>query len=125
MKLVCYPRYQFLTWEGGDKRKRKWRGVGEGGWLFEGGNFYKYFGQKEGDYLSEAINRGMAIIRVTNLIIYRFVIFFSFGHRSLIRNSTKTAVTNMTVKSMLEHQNYLTLLDVSYVSLYIIRSDRS
>ena len=28
--------------------------------------------------------------------------FFFFGHRSLIRNSTQTAVANMTIKRMLE-----------------------
>ena len=43
-KLVCCPRCQFLTWEGGNKRKRKWRGGG--GRLFEGGDYFKYFGQR-------------------------------------------------------------------------------
>ena len=41
--FVCYSRCQFLTWQGGDKRKRKWR---EGwGALFKGG-FLKYFRQR-------------------------------------------------------------------------------
>ena len=36
------------------------------------------------------------------------------------RNSTRTAVTNMTIKCMLENrQNYLLELEVSYVSTYI------
>ena len=30
--------------------------------------------------------------------------FFLFGHRSLIRNSTQTAVTNMTIKRMLKNK---------------------
>ena len=30
--------------------------------------------------------------------------FFFFGHRSLMRNSTQTAVTNMTIKRMLENK---------------------
>ena len=35
------------------------------------------------------------------------------------RNSTQTAVTNMTIKRMLENK-----IDVSYVSTYMLRSDR-
>ena len=34
-----------------------------GGRLFEGGDYFKYFGQRGGDYSREAINRGTAIIR--------------------------------------------------------------
>ena len=45
---------------------------------------------------------------------------FFFGHRSLIRNNTQTAVTNMTIKRILE--NKIHKLDVSYVSTYIFRS---
>ena len=54
-KRVCYPRCLFLTLEGGDKGERKWRA----GWgrFFEGGDYFKYFGQRG------AFNRGTAIIR--------------------------------------------------------------
>ena len=60
-KLVCYPRYQFLTWEGGDKRKRKWRG-GEVA-IIRGRGLFQIFRSKGGDYSREAINRGTPIIR--------------------------------------------------------------
>ena len=33
------------TWQGGDKRKRRWR-EGQGGGLFKGGNQFKYFHQR-------------------------------------------------------------------------------
>ena len=36
---------------------------GGGRRLFEEGNYFKYFGQRGGDYSREAINRGTAIIR--------------------------------------------------------------
>ena len=42
--FVFHPRCQFLTWQGGDKRKRKWRE--RGGALFKGGSFLKYFRQR-------------------------------------------------------------------------------
>ena len=59
-KLVCYPRCQFLTWEGGDKRKRKWR---EGGDDYSREAIISNIFVKGGDYSKEAINRGTAIIR--------------------------------------------------------------
>ena len=48
---------------GGDteKEEKMARGAGEG-WLFEGGDYFKYFRQRE------AINRGTAIIRVNTLM---------------------------------------------------------
>ena len=36
-------------------------------------------------------------------------IFCFFGHRSFIRNNTQTAVTNMTIKRMLENKNSFNL----------------
>ena len=48
-----------LTWQGGDKRKRK-RQEGLGGWR---GDYFKYIFLKGGHYSREAINQGKAIIR--------------------------------------------------------------
>ena len=40
-KSLC----QFLTWQGEDKRKRRWKG-GWARWLFEGGDYFKNFHQR-------------------------------------------------------------------------------
>ena len=46
-----------------------------------------------------------------------------FGHRSLTKNKTQTAVMNMTDERIVRKKLDL-LLDVSYASTYIFRSDR-
>ena len=54
-----------LTWQGGDKRKRK-RQEGLGGWR---GDYFKYIFLKGGHYSREAINQGKAIIRGNAVIL--------------------------------------------------------
>ena len=48
-----------------DKRKRRWREGGRGGWgtIIRGRRSFKIFLSKGGDSSREAINRGTAVIR--------------------------------------------------------------
>ena len=55
-----------LTWEGGDKKKRKWRG---GGAIIRGRRLFLIFRSKGPEYSREAINRGTAIIRGSTVFI--------------------------------------------------------
>ena len=53
-----------------------------GGRLFEGGDYFKYFGQRGGDYSREAINRGTAIIRGNT--VYFLLVTQTSCHADLI-----------------------------------------
>ena len=45
-RLVWYLRCQLLTWQGGNKRKRRWSGVGWGGVIIWRRRLFKYFCQR-------------------------------------------------------------------------------
>ena len=63
-----------LTWQGGDKRKRRRQeGWGGGVRLFKGGDYFKYF------RLKEAINRDTAIIRGNTTFMIIITSFFQNG----------------------------------------------